>query len=212
MSIFNFHYATPPDTVGMNYGLNRVLADNETGFRGSQDLVYRSEAWEFILAGGAIYDNLDYSFSVGHEDGLARPDAPGGGGAALRRQLAILKQFIEGFDFVRMKPDLAVISGRRFPWQTPCLERTRPAICPIRPRRWREETPRRSARRHVSPAMDRHTKRPVGQAGNIPALWRSADDGSSRVSRGYWLGDSLLVFSGAVSSSSFSNKSRSSSQ
>ena len=64
VSIFNFHYATPPDTVALNFGLNRVIADDETGFRGSDDFVYRNEAWEFILAGGAIYDNLDYSFSV----------------------------------------------------------------------------------------------------------------------------------------------------
>ena len=84
-------------------------------FAAVEDFVYRHEGWEFILAGGAIYDNLDYSFSVGHEDGSARPDAPGGGGAALRRQLAILKQFIEGFDFVRMKPDLAAIKGNAIP-------------------------------------------------------------------------------------------------
>ncbi|MGO9108613.1 MAG: alpha/beta hydrolase family protein [Thermoguttaceae bacterium] len=109
VAIFNFHYATPPDTVAMNYGLKRVIADDETGFRGSQDYVYRQEGWEFILAGGAIYDNLDYSFCVGHEDGSARPDAPGGGSAALRRQLAVLRQFLHGFEFVRMKPDLAAI-------------------------------------------------------------------------------------------------------
>jgi len=109
VAIFNFHYATPPNTVAMNFGLDRAIADDETGFRGSQGFVYRQEGWEFILAGGAIYDNLDYSFSVGHEDGSARPDAPGGGGAALRRQLAILKRFMDGFEFVRMKPDPAVV-------------------------------------------------------------------------------------------------------
>lgn len=57
----------------MNYGLKRVIADDETGFRGSDDFVYRYEGWEFTLAGGAIYDNLDYSFSVGHEDGSQQP-------------------------------------------------------------------------------------------------------------------------------------------
>ena len=115
VSILNFHYATPPDTVAMNYGLGRAIADDETGFRGSDDFVYRNEAWEFVLAGGAIYDNLDYSFSVGHEDGSARPDAPGGGGAALRRQLAILRQFIDRFNFVRMKPDLAAVRSNAIP-------------------------------------------------------------------------------------------------
>ena len=36
------------------------------------------------------------------------PGTPGGGGPELRRQLGILKEFIEGFDFVRMKADLSV--------------------------------------------------------------------------------------------------------
>src|SRR5206468_1638462 len=69
ISIFNFHYATPPDTVAMNYGLNKAIGDNETGFKGTNDTAYRMEGWEFILAGGALYNNLDYSFVAGHEDG-----------------------------------------------------------------------------------------------------------------------------------------------
>ena len=44
VSIFNFHYATPPDAVAMNYALNKVIGDNETGFRGTGDAVYRMEA------------------------------------------------------------------------------------------------------------------------------------------------------------------------
>jgi hypothetical protein len=47
------------------------------------------------MAGGAVYDNLDYSFTPEHPDGTAVPDAPGGGGATLRKQLRILKDFIE---------------------------------------------------------------------------------------------------------------------
>ncbi len=111
VSIFNFHYATPPDSVGLNYVLSRALADDETGFKGSGDFVYRAEGWDFLVAGGAIYDNLDYSFTPDAADGTAKPDAPGGGGLALRTQLKILKEFIEGFDFVRMAPSNAVIRG-----------------------------------------------------------------------------------------------------
>jgi len=33
VSIFNFHYATPPGTVGLNYQLAKVIGENETGFR-----------------------------------------------------------------------------------------------------------------------------------------------------------------------------------
>ena len=112
VSIFNFHYAAPPDTVGMNFGLNKIIGDDETGFRGIHDQVYRIEAWDFILAGGAIFDHLDYSFTTEHEDGTARVNepTPGGGGPAFRRQLQALKQFIEGFEFVKMKPDTKVIA------------------------------------------------------------------------------------------------------
>src|SRR5205823_5947853 len=110
-SIFNFHYARPPDTVGMNYFLNRAIGDDETGFDGSDNRPYRAEGWDFIMAGGAVYDNLDYSFTVGHERGDAPVSAPGGGGPSLRAQLATLKRFIESFDFVRMAPDVKVIEG-----------------------------------------------------------------------------------------------------
>src|SRR5262249_49066730 len=109
VSIFNFHYARPPHTVGMNYSLNRPIGDDETGFDGSEDRPYRTEGWDFMLAGGAVYDNLDYSFTVGHESGDAPVSAPGGGGPSLRAQLATLKRFMEGFDFVRMAPDAKVI-------------------------------------------------------------------------------------------------------
>jgi hypothetical protein len=113
VSIFNFHYAKPPNTVAENYQWNKVLADDETGFAAGDERVkpYRVEGWDFLLAGGGIFDNLDYSFTVGHEDGTAAINAPGGGGPELRGQLRILKEFIESFDFVRMKPDDSVIKN-----------------------------------------------------------------------------------------------------
>ncbi len=106
VSIFNFHYSRPPDSVAWNYSLARVIADDETGFRGIRDSEYRVEGWAFILSGGAVYDNLDYSFTVGHEGGdfILPSTQPGGGGPSLRRQLKILKDFIESFDFIRMFP------------------------------------------------------------------------------------------------------------
>ena len=113
ISILNFHYATPPDTVALNYHLNRAIGDNETGFRGTNDTPYRLEAWDFILAGGALFNHLDYSFAVGHEDGTFAYPAkqPGGGNPTLRQQFRILRDFILRFDFVRMKPDNSVIRG-----------------------------------------------------------------------------------------------------
>lgn len=117
VSIFNFHYATPPDTVGMNYHLNKVIGDNETGFRGTNDTPYRIEGWDFLIAGGGLYNNLDYSFTAGHEDGtyVYPASQPGGGNPVFRRQLRILRDFINGFEFVKMKPDNSVIKATQPP-------------------------------------------------------------------------------------------------
>ncbi|HTF19474.1 MAG TPA: hypothetical protein VK658_15455 [Chryseolinea sp.] len=107
VSVFNFHYATPPTAVKQNYHLNKVIGDNETGFRGQADSTYRKEGWEIILAGGALYNNLDYSFAPGYEDGTLKyhDKQPGGGSIALRQQLTQLRKFMEGFNFVAMSPD-----------------------------------------------------------------------------------------------------------
>ncbi len=106
VSIFNFHYCVPPDVVELNYGLNKVIGENETGFRGKDDVLYRTEGWEFMIAGGGLYNNLDYSFTTRVADGsFLDYQSPGGGSPALRRQLRALKEFLEGFDFVRMAPD-----------------------------------------------------------------------------------------------------------
>jgi hypothetical protein len=112
VSIFNFHYARPPLAVEQNYGLNKVIGDNETGFDGSSDKTYRREAWDFILAGGALYNNLDYSFTVGHEDGTFKypTTQPGGGTPTLRQQLRYLAEFMSALPFVRMKPDNSILS------------------------------------------------------------------------------------------------------
>src|SRR5687768_77833 len=55
VSVFNFHYCNPPDAVAQNYALNRVIAYDETGFKGTGDTVYRVHAWEFVLAGGGLF-------------------------------------------------------------------------------------------------------------------------------------------------------------
>ncbi len=80
---------------------------------GTADAPYRMEAWEFLLAGGGLYNNLDYSFTVGNEDGtfVFPATQPGGGGPALRRQLRTLRDFMNGFDVVRMRPDNSIVTG-----------------------------------------------------------------------------------------------------
>jgi len=111
ISIFNFHYAVPPDAVAINYDLNKAIGDNETGFRGTNDTVYRTEAWDFMLAGGALFSHLDYSFTAGHEDGtfIYPASQPGGGSVAFRKQMRALHDFMEQLDFVLMRPDNKVL-------------------------------------------------------------------------------------------------------
>jgi hypothetical protein len=105
--VVNFHYAYP-EAVRWNPGLGPIGCD-ETGFQGRDDARYRHEAWRFLLAGGASYNNLDYSFTAGREDGTdLEPNGPGGGGPALRGQLKILADFLNGFALERMQPDPAL--------------------------------------------------------------------------------------------------------
>jgi hypothetical protein len=105
VSIFNFHYCHPPDTVAMNYGLNKAIGENETGFRGRDNRYYRTEGWDFIIAGGALYNNLDYSFTRTNAEGTFLDyKSPGGGNPTLRKELKILADFVQGFDFLQMVP------------------------------------------------------------------------------------------------------------
>lgn len=108
ISILNFHYAWP-EAVTANYAWNRPICFDESGFAGSEDATYLRQAWAFLLAGGAMFNNLDYSFSVGHETGNAVPNAPGCGSATLRKQLGYLHEFLDSVDFIRMRPDLTTV-------------------------------------------------------------------------------------------------------
>jgi hypothetical protein len=109
ISILNFHYAYP-EAVSLNYGWDRVVGLDETGFAGNDDNTYRRLAWNFMLAGGGLFNHLDYSFTAEKPDGTDTNKAPGGGSPALRNQLGILKRFIEEFDFIRMRPNRDVVA------------------------------------------------------------------------------------------------------
>jgi len=108
ISIINFHYVWP-EAVWMNYGWNRPINFDESGFAGMKTETYLRQAWQFMLGGGAIFNNLDYSFFVGKEDGTGINNAPGAGSKEFRKQLKFLRSFIESFDFVKMKPDFHTV-------------------------------------------------------------------------------------------------------
>ena len=104
ISILNFHYAWP-EAATWNYHYDKVVGFDESGFAGSSDEVYRRQAWQFMLSGGGLFNNLDYSFYVGEEKGKGVNDAPGGGSAELRFQLKILSEFLHRFDLASLIPD-----------------------------------------------------------------------------------------------------------
>jgi hypothetical protein len=109
VNIVNFHYAYPA-AVALNYGLGVALSCDETGFRGSGDSFYRREAWSFLLAGGSVFDNLDYSFTTGSEDGSdTAANGPGGGSPQLRSQLRILAEFLRSLPLVDLAPDTTAV-------------------------------------------------------------------------------------------------------
>ncbi len=103
ISIINMHYARP-EVVADNYELGRPISLDETGYLGANPESYRKQAWAFMLSGGAVYNNLDYSFYPGKEDGTGENAAPGSGGPQLRKYLKILKDFMMKLDFIQFKP------------------------------------------------------------------------------------------------------------
>ena len=109
VSVVNFHYAYPEAAV-LNYGLGKALSYDETGFLGREDDKYARQAWNFMLSGGGVFDHLDYSFSVGHEDGKdLEANGPGGGSPELRKRLSILSEFLNGLPLVEMAPDFSTV-------------------------------------------------------------------------------------------------------
>jgi hypothetical protein len=113
LGVFSLHNATPPDAVKQNRHLNRPMGDNETGFRGTNGAPYRIEAWDFLLAGGALCNNIGYSFVAGQERGdFAFPkDQPGGGTRSLRARLSFFSEVMRTFNLALTRPDTSFIRG-----------------------------------------------------------------------------------------------------
>ena len=109
-SVFLFH--APPQAIQLNYPIDKPLGVNETG-GGIADAPYRIQAWQSLLSGAAAFIGLDYSFTAGHEDGslVLKPGQPGGGSPALRRELGVLRAFMNGMKFTKMRPIPSIISA-----------------------------------------------------------------------------------------------------
>lgn len=92
------------------YHHDKPIEENETdyyplGYQGDKIGDSRVEAWEFILGGGAGFNQLN---------GLYTPDDPAGNtpdNANLLSALEHLKTFINSFDFVKMRPDKSFVAS-----------------------------------------------------------------------------------------------------
>lgn len=92
------------------YSLNKPIEINETDwypvwYEGDKIGDSRVEAWEFVVGGGAGFNQLN---------GLYTPEDPAGNvpdNDRLLGALRSLKQFMESFEFVRMKPDRDFVVG-----------------------------------------------------------------------------------------------------
>lgn len=104
VSLLNFHYAFPPSSVHDNYDLDLPIAFDETS-DGCNAPNRRREAWAFILAGGSVYSNLDWSFATDDLTGLGRnPSGKRQSGKEIREQLSVLISTIQSFDYIKSRP------------------------------------------------------------------------------------------------------------
>jgi hypothetical protein len=115
VSILNVHYLPRLAEVLDEYGKGRALAVDETRWiahprfpeygNTMKPVSGRVEAWEFLMGGGAVYDGLNYAYQVDNPTG----DSPESN--EFKAYLRRLKEFVTGFDFVRMRPDHSIIAG-----------------------------------------------------------------------------------------------------
>jgi hypothetical protein len=66
----------------------------------------RVEAWEFLVGGGAAFMQLNGLYTT------INPGAAGTENSKILYQLKVLKSFMNGFDFIKMKQDTSFIAGK----------------------------------------------------------------------------------------------------
>ena len=115
ISAFNHHYDKNARSVQLNYkNIDRAFTFNETGLMPVSTPQYRIQGWKYIMCGGAMYDNLDFTFQVGYEDGSGHSGFScewysGCDDTSVKYEMANLSKFANSIDFTHMKPDYNVI-------------------------------------------------------------------------------------------------------
>jgi len=93
------------------YARNKPIELNETNYypvwyRGDKAGASRVEAWEFIVGGGAGFNHLNGLYTVENPAGNSPENA------LILRALRSLKNFMNSFDFLKMRPDKSfLVSG-----------------------------------------------------------------------------------------------------
>jgi hypothetical protein len=92
------------------YVLNKPIELNETDwypiwYKGDKIADIRVEAWEFIVGGGAGFNNLNGLYTAANPTGKSTEND------RILSSLENLKRFIESFDFLRMRPDRNFVVG-----------------------------------------------------------------------------------------------------
>ena len=109
ITVFNHHYDKDCESLMHNYNRGRIMSFNETGIMPPQSPQYRIQGWKYMLSGGALYNNLDFTFQVGQEDGSGSSTFcewyQGSSNPDIKYELANLLKFMNELDFIHMKPD-----------------------------------------------------------------------------------------------------------
>lgn len=111
VDLYCFHYINP-EAIKRNYSLNKAIGMNETGIM--KNAQYVRQCWKTVLSGLALYNMLDYTYTMGYEDGSYNPmqSSPaytGITGNELRNGLKIVNDFINSFNFIEMKPAMELL-------------------------------------------------------------------------------------------------------
>jgi hypothetical protein len=112
LDILNVHYDIAARSLDMNYyRTNKIFSFNETGLtKDKMDPVYRTAGWYYLMSGGGLYGNLDYTFyHNGYENGTFNPQFPGwyigSGDTLVKYQLAILQKYMDALPLEKMFRD-----------------------------------------------------------------------------------------------------------
>ena len=112
LDILNVHYDTSARSLDLNYyRIDKILTFNETGLtKDKTDPVYCTGGWYYLMSGGGLYGNLDYTFHHnGYEDGTFDPVFPGwyigSGDPEVKYRLVILQKFMDAMPLEKMFRD-----------------------------------------------------------------------------------------------------------